>query len=211
MKRASIAIAVAMCLVGAALPSAEASYIAIRKIVPKKVQKRAKPAKPQKRLVPPGPVDRNSLGFGSSAKEVARLLGKPDRVAKIARKEIWYYGLSAVTLGSGRVIGWSTYDKPLPVNIGAAKPDAPQVGVGSTMGQLVAAKGTPNTVAVDGNMQLWFYGTMNYTLREGRVVPNQVVKQLIISDPAADAAAKKAAPQGRSSGAKPQAGCYCPL
>ncbi len=156
------------------------------------------PAKQAKKAKLPGPVDKQSLGFGSTREDVVRLMGKPTRVAKVAKREIWFYDLSTVTLAKGeRVVAWSTYNRPVPVNIGAAKSDAPSITVGSSAAALVAAFGTPTTVAMQDQHQVWYFGTRSYAVRDARVVPQQVAGQ--------------SARVIRSSASSHQPKCWCPL
>ena len=205
MSRVCILLAILFSLLCAA--SAPASRIIITRAKAKARPRPTRVAKAPKKLPLPGPVDANSLGFGSTRADVERLLGKPTRVLKVERKEILYYGLSTVTLGAGRVIAWSTYDQPLPVNIGTAKPNPPRLKTGSTAAQLVAAKGTPNTVAVSGRSHLWFYGTVSFALRDGRLIPADVPGQL--EELKTGPGAKSGKPSQIQHG--PQPGCYCPL
>lgn len=118
----------------------------------------------------PGPVDGLSLGFGSSAQDVERILGKPTRVVSVTGGENWFYGLSNVTIFAGRVVGWCTFERPLPMNIGTARPGAPKVTVGLSVADVVAAEGTPKTVADFGESQIWFYAKCGYTLQGGKVI-----------------------------------------
>jgi len=117
----------------------------------------------------PGPVDEKSLGFGSTAADVEKLLGKPKRVAPGADGETWFYGLSSISFVKGRVVGWCQFNRPLPVNIGQAKPESPKVAIGHTAQQVVEAHGTPKTAATFGEVQVWFYDGCAYTLRSGKV------------------------------------------
>jgi outer membrane protein assembly factor BamE (lipoprotein component of BamABCDE complex) len=158
----------------------------------------AKPkAKAAKKASLPGATNKQSLGFGSTREDVIRLMGKPTRVAKVEQREIWFYDLSTITLGKGeKVVAWSTYNRPLPVNVGAAKPDAPRITVGSSAAALVAAFGTPTTVAMQNQQQVWFFGTRSYAVRDGKVVPQQVAGQSNVI---------------RSSAASHQPKCWCPL
>ncbi len=96
---------------------------------------------------------------------------------------------------------------PCHVNVGEAKPGAAPAKVGRTLEQLVAAKGTPTTVVVQGTLYLWFYGTQEYVLRDGKVAPSDVISQM------ETAANKEAAtsPRGASGGGAKGKGCYCPL
>jgi outer membrane protein assembly factor BamE (lipoprotein component of BamABCDE complex) len=138
----------------------------------------------------PGAVDEKSLGFGSSADGVMRVMGKPTSVAAVTGGEDWLYGRSRVTLIGGKVAGWSRWDRPLAVNIGRAKPGAPPAKIGSTAAEVVAALGTPDSVAPFGENQVWFYGIRSYTLRNGVVVPAQV--RALTADEKAKSAASKA-------------------
>jgi outer membrane protein assembly factor BamE (lipoprotein component of BamABCDE complex) len=156
----------------------------------------AKP-KAAKKAALPGPVNKQSLGFGSTREDVIRLMGKPTRIAKVEKREIWFYDLSTITLAKGqKVVAWSTYNRPLPMNIGAAKPNAPRITLGSSVTALVAAFGTPNTVAMQGEQQVWFFGTRRYAVHDAKVVPEQVAGQSKVI---------------RSSAASHQAKCWCPL
>ncbi len=205
-------IAIALLLGLPTAAAARGGYITIKTVhmARPKVVHRKKPApKPRARVVPPGPADAGSLGFGSTAADVERLLGKPEKVVKANFKEIWHYGLSTVTLGKGRVIAWSTYDKPLPVNIGAAVPGAKPVKTGGTMKQLVAYKGTPNSVAVYGGAHLWTYGMVTYTFRNGTLIPTVAVT-IDVNPSAKDTAKPKTAKPGQPTGGG-GGRCYCPL
>jgi len=117
----------------------------------------------------PGPVDGLSLGFGSSAQDVERILGKPTRVVCVTGGEKWFYGLSNVTLINKQMAGWCVYDRPLKVNIGLPKPGSGEVQVGWTAAQVVGTRGTPTTVASFGNFSVWYYGPKALTLESGRV------------------------------------------
>jgi len=208
MRRVDVVlVGVAACLLFGATAPAARSKIVVTKVKAKAAPRKRAPAPVVKKVVPPGPADAQSLGFGSPGKDVERLLGKPTRVEKVERREIWFYDHSTVTLGAGRVIAWSTYDRKLPMNIGAAKPGAPPVKMGMTMEQLVAAKGTPATVVVHGNQYLWFYGTVEYIIRDGKVAPSDVIMQLNTK------ASKEEAPSKRTTTGQTGGGgkCWCPL
>jgi outer membrane protein assembly factor BamE (lipoprotein component of BamABCDE complex) len=122
----------------------------------------------------PSAVDAKSLGFGSSATEVERIMGKPTSVVAVTGGEDWVYGRSRVTLVDGKVAGWCKWDKPLPMNIGTAHAGAPPARVGTTAKELAAFLGTPDSVAWFGTHQVWFYGMRSFTLKNGRVVPTEV-------------------------------------
>ena len=169
----------------------------------KKATKRAKPvARPVQKIEYPRAVDDQSLGFGSAPADVTRLLGRPTRVVKSRNGAMWYYDLSTVTLANGKLVGWSKYDRALPMNIGAPVPDAPEVAVGhSTVKEVVAALGTPDSVILSGEYQVWFYGLKHYTLRRGKVVPNAIP-----SAPAKPKVEKARQPAGSRPGK-----CPCPF
>jgi hypothetical protein len=159
-------------------------------------------AKPVQKIEWPRAVDDTCLGFGSTPADVARLLGRPTRVVKSKRGATWFYDLSSVTLVDGKLAGWTKYDHPLPMNIGAAVPGAPKVVIGiSVVKDLVAAGGTPDSVVVSGQYQVWFYGTTSYTLRYGKLVPNAI--------PAAPH--KPTAEKGQSERPARAGRCPCPL
>lgn len=126
----------------------------------------------------PAAVDAKSLGFGSSAADVERLMGKPTSVVAVTGGEEWLYGRSRITLIAGKVAGWCKWDRPLPVNIGAAKTGAPPARVGMTAKELAASLGTPSNVAWFGTHQVWFYGMKSFALKNGRVVPSEATLQM---------------------------------
>lgn len=161
------------------------------------------PAKAAKKTALPGPADKQSLGFGSTREDVIRLMGKPIRIAKVEKREVWFYDLSTITLAGGqKVVAWSTYNRPLPVNIGAAKPDAARIALGSSAAALVAAFGTPTTVAMQEQYQVWFFGTRSYAVRDAKVVPQQVPGQRKVI--------RGSATQGKPSAGQQQK-CWCRL
>ena len=162
--------------------SATTSTIKVTKVSGSKTSKSKKTTpKPttatQPKIILPGPIDTNSLGFNSTDKDIERLMGKPTQIVKIEKKEIWYYDHSTITLSAGKIIGWSTYDRPLLMNIGVAKSDAPPVKTDMTMQELVAVKGTPNAAVLSGNQYLWFYGTACFTLQNGKLIPSNMITQ----------------------------------
>jgi len=118
----------------------------------------------------PGPVEAGSLGFGSSQAEVEAVLGKATRTAAVTGGTKWFYGLSAITFQDGKIIGWSTYDRPLKVNIGVAKPGAGEVALGWTLEQLISVRGTPTAVVPFVPYSAWYYGADAFTLERGKVV-----------------------------------------
>ena len=164
-----------------------------------KTTRKSKPvAKPVQKIEWPRAVDDTCLGFGSTPADVTRLLGRPTRVVKSRRGAMWFYDLSSVTLVDGKLAGWSKYNRPLPMNVGAAVPGAPAAAIGvSIVKDLVAAYGTPDSVVLSGEYQVWFYGARSYTLRRGKLVPNA------IPAPTKQPAAEPSAARG--------ARCPCPL
>jgi outer membrane protein assembly factor BamE (lipoprotein component of BamABCDE complex) len=126
----------------------------------------------------PVAVDAKSLGFGSSGADVERIMGKPTSVVAVTGGEEWLYGRSRITLIAGEVAGWCKWDKPLPVNIGAAKAGAPPARIGMGAKELAASLGTPDSVAWFGSHQVWFYGMKSFTLKNGRVVPSEAILQM---------------------------------
>jgi len=164
-----------------------------------RVKQAAAKAAPVKRVDLPGPVDANSLGFGSARGEVERLMGKPTRTAKVTGGVVWFYDLSSISLADGKVVAWCTYRRPLPMNIGTARPGSPSPRTGSSAQDLVAAQGTPDTVVTSGDCQIWFYGLKSYSLRKGKVVPTKVrapMTEAVKPDPRKVAPAKPASPKG---------------
>ena len=202
MKRGLVILAViVLCVTQAAAKRTQRP----RKPAARKQVAAAKPKAAPVKKAPPGAVDENSLGFGSTREDVLRLMGKPTRVARVAKREIWFYGLSTISLAYGKkVVAWSKYDRPLPVNIGSPKTDAPPIHTGASMEAVVAALGTPDTVAVQGQYQVWFFGTQTYAISNGKVVPAQIGT--------GEAAIPKTAPVTKAQPANPkQQQCWCPL
>ncbi|MGD0110545.1 MAG: hypothetical protein ABSD48_01635 [Armatimonadota bacterium] len=169
VRNSALLAAIGICLACPALALAGGKQPAAKR--PKQA---AAIGKPSKQVDLPGPVDRNSLGFGSPQEDIERLMGKPTRVAKATGGATWFYGLSNITVAGGRVIAWCKYKRPLPMNIGAAQPGSPSPRTGSSARNLVAAQGTPDTVVVSGDCQSWFYGPKSYSLRHGKLVPTEV-------------------------------------
>jgi outer membrane protein assembly factor BamE (lipoprotein component of BamABCDE complex) len=119
----------------------------------------------------PGPADASSLGFGSSAEDVLRVAGPPTRVAAVGDDDVWFYGLSTITIHEGAVAGWTQFDRQLPLNIGSPASVPTAAGPGRTVEQVVAALGTPNAVVGFEEGQIWFYGRSHLVLYRGRVTP----------------------------------------
>jgi outer membrane protein assembly factor BamE (lipoprotein component of BamABCDE complex) len=119
----------------------------------------------------PGPADASSLGFSSSAEDVLRLAGRPTRVAAVGDDDVWFYGLSTITIHEGAVAGWTQFDRRLPLNIGSPASVPTAAGPGRTVAQVVAALGTPKAVVGFEEGQIWFYGGSHLILYRGRVTP----------------------------------------
>ena len=157
----------------------------------------------------PAAADAKSLGFGSSAADIERLMGKPTSAVAVTGGEEWVYGRSRITLIAGKVAGWCKWDRPLPVNIGAAQAGAPPARVGMTAKELAASLGTPNDVAWFGAHQVWFYGIRSFTLKNGRIVPAEAILQMARTPgqakTTAGAKSGRSTSGSKSSSAKPKA------
>jgi len=111
--------------------------------------------------------------FGSSENDVQAIMGTPSSLNRYEsiNEIVWHYGSSSVTFKSGRVSTWSDFGGKLKVSIGDKVPSANPITVGSTESDVVAAMGTPSSVARYDSIkeQVWHYGSSSVTFKKNAV------------------------------------------
>jgi uncharacterized caspase-like protein len=126
------------------------------------VESRERPVPPAKL---PGARLPQFFTFGSSREEVVAVQGKPDQV----RPHLFRYGRSFVYFQDGRVRGWRTAPAdPLRVKLfpgGENEPHDETFTVGSTMREVAAVQGTPDSFSET----VWAYGRSMVMFKGGHV------------------------------------------
>jgi len=119
------------------------------------------------RLRPQGPPPQAISPFfsmGSGKDDVLRAMGTPTRV----KGNRWYYGLSEIQFFDGRVAAFDNFYGDLKIRMATELPmvdGGGVVAIGSTMDEVLAARGTPHRVRGD----LWSYGFARILFQDGRV------------------------------------------
>jgi curved DNA-binding protein CbpA len=105
--------------------------------------------------------------LGSTANEVMRIQGKPQRI----NGQTWIYGMADVTFKDGRISGYNNFDaslriKVLPTTPAPANQNHETFDIGAHRDEVLFAQGTPSRV--DGNK--WYYGLSEVVFKDGKVV-----------------------------------------